>query len=99
MRPFTSHNDKLGFDYSIPDSAYKWDRSKHPKTSTYKEFLNSAAQFIGNSNQPLSDHYKNMVASFNMNLSDMKQRNTNLTDLYVAGGDRSIEGLNQQIAK
>lgn len=45
IRPFTAHNDKLGFDYSVPKRGYEVGFSEQFNTSGYPELLRSAAEF------------------------------------------------------
>lgn len=45
IQRLNAHNDKLGFDYSVPLGAFVYSHSNHFRMSTYKEFLKLAADF------------------------------------------------------
>lgn len=43
VKEFTRHNDKLGFDFSIPNNGYYVSKSNQFKESAYDGFLKTAA--------------------------------------------------------
>jgi len=45
IRTFTSHNDKLGFDYDVKARMFKAQLSNQFSSSRYPEFLRRAAKF------------------------------------------------------
>jgi len=42
IKPFTSHNDKLGFDWSVVSSRFVVSYSEHFQESSYKKFIGEA---------------------------------------------------------
>jgi len=64
VKDFTKHNDKLGFDFSVPDKKYKVGYTKHFSSSQYKGFLEQASEFYKDAYPELSAHYKRASEKF-----------------------------------
>jgi hypothetical protein len=106
LKPFTSHNEKLGFDYSSELRRYVGGKSpatKHPQTSAYLSFLQDAITFH-QQNTSYKDHLSRQVANFTSTVNDIasKQRaqmqgQTALPDFVSNEYTRTISGLKDEI--
>jgi len=108
IKEFTRHNDKLGFDFSVPNNGYYASYSPQFKESAYggeDGFLNKAKQFYieayerdPENNQALlatSNHFGQMSDKFKLNASSGKQAEFSIPNDISA--DRRIEGYMRQI--
>lgn len=70
VKEFTRHNDKLGFDHSIPNNGYYVSYSPQFTESAYggeSGFLAKAVSFYTEKNLTQeAEHFKKMKAQYNM---------------------------------
>lgn len=64
LKPFTSHNDKLGYDWSVANRNYVPElNSKHFAVSRYKEFKEKAVAFTKDVFPEHSSHLEKALAA------------------------------------
>lgn len=78
VKPFTRHNDKLGFDFSVASNGYYVSYSKQVDASAYggpKGFLNKAELFYQAAGMnDTANHFKEMQNQFTLKPEEIQQR-------------------------
>lgn len=99
VKEFTRHNDKLGFDFSIPSNGYYASYSEQFVESAYggeNGFLAQAADFYrGKGMESTAAHFSKMIDMFKMRASAGARSAFTLPNDIAA--DRRIEGYQRQI--
>mgnify|MGYP003572400892 CR=1 FL=1 len=102
IKPVTTHNDKLGFDWSVPGGKYKLSDTKHYEASTYVGFIKKAIARWAE--HPYAKHLTDQLANFNMPLATLQQKTRNqrgpIADIKAEAkmADREVGGINQEMA-
>lgn len=99
VKEFTRHNDKLGFDFSIPSNGYYASYSTQFQESAYggnDGFLAKAAQFYNDAGMTqTAAHFEKMLTKFDMKASAGARSAFLMPDDVSA--DRRIEGYISRI--
>lgn len=108
VKEFTRHNDKLGFDFSIPNNGYYVSYSEQFSESAYgkdKGFLSQAVAFYKEKGMTdTASHFEKMITKFQLNADKGVKADfqvpTNLTEeRFIQGYLVQIEDLTLRLRK
>lgn len=94
LKPGTSHNDKLGFDWSVPDKAFKADLSAQFHKSAYPGFLAEASKWHKEQgNTKYADWLEAASATFKLkSLNRQENVDVDEDEFYAADANRVVKG-------